>query len=573
MSFELPITINDAIERIKRNNFLLPAIQREFVWSSDKIERLFDSLLKGYPISSFLFWKVETQISKSYKFYQFISEFRQRYKIHNEEFQIDGSNWFSAVLDGQQRLTSLYIGLLGSYAYKEPYRSWVNTEWSIPTRRLYLDIENLLEDQEDGRIYNFSFLKDEDTNKSDFYNKSWFRIGKILDLRNLATFNQFVTDNKLSKKSIETLARLQEVIHSDKLIQFYEEKEQNLDKALNIFIRINSGGEPLNFSDLLMSIAVANWEKKDARKEIHLLVDNILESGFYIDKDFILKTFLVLHSRDIRFKVTNFSKENAKEFESEWEKIRNAIISVFDLVKTFGFNDYTLTSKNALIPIIYYVYYRNIYQDFHKKSEYKNDRSIIKKWLHIVLVKRIFGSQSDAIITQIRKAFTTDIEKSFFDTSITEFPSEQIFKNIKRDISIGDDYLDELLKTQKDDKYAFSILALLYPALDYKNNDFHKDHLHPESKYDLLSDENKNKYGWEIYNSIYNLQMLDANENMSKQDKNLSDWVTLEIKNKERLSFLNNHLIPDVNFDLTNFDEFITKRKEILKTKLKVILN
>jgi len=573
MSFELPITINDAIERIKRNNFLLPAIQREFVWSSDKIERLFDSLLKGYPISSFLFWKVETQISKSYKFYQFISEFRQRYKIHNEEFQIDGSNWFSAVLDGQQRLTSLYIGLLGSYAYKEPYRSWVNTEWSIPTRRLYLDIENLLEDQEDGRIYNFSFLKDEDTNKSDFYNKSWFRIGKILDLRNLATFNQFVTDNKLSKKSIETLARLQEVIHSDKLIQFYEEKEQNLDKALNIFIRINSGGEPLNFSDLLMSIAVANWEKKDARKEIHLLVDNILESGFYIDKDFILKTFLVLHSRDIRFKVTNFSKENAKEFESEWEKIRNAIISVFDLVKTFGFNDYTLTSKNALIPIIYYVYYRNIYQDFHKKSEYKNDRSIIKKWLHIVLVKRIFGSQSDAIITQIRKAFTTDIEKSLFDTSITEFPSEQIFKNIKRDISIGDDYLDELLKTQKDDKYAFSILALLYPALDYKNNDFHKDHLHPESKYDLLSDENKNKYGWEIYNSIYNLQMLDANENMSKQDKNLSDWVTMEIKNKERLSFLNNHLIPDVNFDLTNFDEFITKRKEILKTKLKVILN
>lgn len=573
MSFELPITINDAIERIKRNNFLLPAIQREFVWKSDKIERLFDSLLKGYPISSFLFWKVETQISKSYKFYQFISEFRERFKIHNEEFQIDGSNWFSAVLDGQQRLTSLYIGLLGSFAYKEPYRSWVNTEWSIPTRRLYLDIENLLEDQEDGRIYNFSFLKDEDTKKSDFYNKSWFRVGKILDLRNLATFNQFVTDNKLSTKSIETLARLQEVIHSDKLINYYEEKEQNLDKALNIFIRINSGGEPLNFSDLLMSIAVANWEKKNARKEIHLLVDNIRESGFSIDKDFILKTFLVLHSKDIRFKVTNFSKENAKEFESEWENIRNAIISIFDLVKIFGFNDYTLTSKNALIPIIYYVYYRNIYQDFHKKSEYKIDRSIINKWLHIVLVKRIFGSQSDAIITQIRKAFTTDIDKSFFDASIAEFPSENIFKNIKRDISIGDEYLDELLKTQKDDKYAFSILALLYPALDYKNNDFHKDHLHPESKYEQLSDENKIKYGWEVYNSIYNLQMLDANENMSKQDKNLSDWVTMEIKNKERLSFLNNHLIPDVNFELSNFDEFITKRKEILKTKLKSILN
>ena len=78
------------------------------------------------------------------------------------------------------------------------------------------------------------------------------------------------------------------------VINYFLEKEQDLDKALNIFIRINSGGEPLNFSDLIMSIAVANWENNDARQVIHSLVDNIRDKGFLISKDFILKVFFVI---------------------------------------------------------------------------------------------------------------------------------------------------------------------------------------------------------------------------------------------------------------------------------------
>jgi len=315
MSFQTPITIAESVENIENNKFLLPAIQREFVWSSSKIEWLFDSLMRNYPISSFLFWNVEGASINGYKFYKFINEYRERYKSHNEEISTDGMGSFNAILDGQQRLTSLYIGLKGSYAYKEYRRRWENTEWSIPTRRLYLNILSTLEEQEDGRIYEFSFLQDSNTSQVDIFNNSWFRVGKILELKNISKFNKYVTDNGLSEFSIDILARLQEVIHSDRVINFYLEKEQNLDKALNIFIRINSGGEPLDFSDLLMSIAVANWTQKDARKEIHKLVDIVRDKGFSISKDLILKTFLVLYSKDIKFRVTNFSKDNAKEFE------------------------------------------------------------------------------------------------------------------------------------------------------------------------------------------------------------------------------------------------------------------
>ena len=150
MGFESPITIKEVVENIENNKFLLPAIQREFVWSPEQIEWLFDSLMKGYPISSFLFWKVEGETKKEHKFYKFLSVYRERYETHNQEIT-DGLSDFFAVLDGQQRLTSLYIGLKGSYAYKLPRKRWENTEENIPTRHLYLNITKKLIDTEDGR--------------------------------------------------------------------------------------------------------------------------------------------------------------------------------------------------------------------------------------------------------------------------------------------------------------------------------------------------------------------------------------------------------------------------------------
>ncbi|PZU82230.1 MAG: DUF262 domain-containing protein [Chryseobacterium sp.] len=575
MSFQIPITISESISKIENNQFLLPAIQREFIWTNSKIEWLFDSIMRNYPISSFLFWKVEETTSKGYRFYKFINEYRERYKTHNEEISTNGINSFNAVLDGQQRLTSLYIGLKGSYAYKEYRRKWEDTEWSIPTRHLYLNISNELKDEEDGRIYEFRFLEKDETSELDIYKtetEEWFKVGSILNYSLDETFDNFVEEfsNPFSRKAIRQLRR---VIIEKPIINYFLESDQSLDKALNIFIRINSGGEPLNFSDLVMSIAVANWTKKDARKEIHKLVDTIRDKGFSISKDLILKTFLYLYSRDIKFRVTNFSKENAKDFENEWEKIRDSIISTFDLIKTFGFTDFTLTSKNAVIPIIYYLYHKNIFRDYSTKTEFKQDRDLVKRWLHIVLIKRVFGGTSDSILSQIRRTFTDNINELKIKPEINSFPVDSIFNFIRKDLSIGDDFIQEILFTQIDNQYSFSILSLLYPELDYKNNNFLKDHIHPAFQYNDLSDLDKETLGWQTYNSIYNLQMLDANENMSKNNKTLENWVTKETNEENRNQFLKAHLIPDINLDLENFSQFIEKRKEILMTKLRDILN
>ena len=587
MSFQAPITIAEALKNIEQRRYLLPAIQREFVWPSEKIEWLFDSLMRGYPISSFLFWNVEDRKKAGYKFYEFLREFRQRYQIHNEEANPSGGGNFIAVLDGQQRLTSLYVGLRGSYAYKEPRRNWVDNEWSIPTRRLYLNVTRKLEDQEDDREYEFSFLKDSDTEQADIYDDAnehrWFRVGKINDLKNFAAFSRYMKEANLTEIASEMLARLQEAVFTDLVINFFLEKQQDLHKALNIFIRINSGGEPLDFSDLIMSIAVANWEKKDARKEIHKLVDQVQESGFSISKDFVFKSYLYLFSQDIRFRVTNFSTENAHNFEQDWEKIRDAVQATFKLIRSFGYVDYTLASKNAAIPILFYLYHRGIYREFETSVRYKKDREIIQKWLHIVMLKRVFGTGgADATLGQIRRALTKDVTaKVKLKPEIAEFPADAINTQIRRDLSVGEEFIQELLITQKDDRYAFSILALLAPHLDYRNNDFHKDHLHPISAFDWvtvhtmkLSDEARPRFeSAEWNNSIINLQMLDGNENKSKQDRSLKDWFKIEAKKKDPDLLRERCLIPaGASLEFKDFSDFAEKRRALLAEKLMKIL-
>ena len=158
--FQNPITIKEAINNIYSRKYLLPAIQRKFTWSSSQIEMLFDSVLRGYPINSFMFWKISDEdIKTSYKFYQFIQAYREFYMENNLDIDTTGVNDFEAVIDGQQRLTSLYIGLKGTYAFKMPRKWWRDDEENLPTRKLYLNLEEPVNQQYDNqKMYDFRFL-------------------------------------------------------------------------------------------------------------------------------------------------------------------------------------------------------------------------------------------------------------------------------------------------------------------------------------------------------------------------------------------------------------------------------
>lgn len=202
-----------------------------------------------------------------------------------------------------------------------------------------------------------------------------------------------------------------------------------------------------------------------------------------------------------------------------------------------------------------------------------------------MLIKQIFGGQADQILSNIRNVFTNDITKQAIKQDITIFPHLKIQDKLKgttKDMSVDDEFIDNMLKNQKDDSLSFSILALLYPNLDYKNGNFHKDHLHPASYFrpkslqerGISSDKFSTYTDSQNWNSILNLQLLEMNENASKQDVSLSEWIKAESK-KQKISiekFCENHLIPPI-LDFSMFPEFINKRRILLKDKLKQIIN
>jgi uncharacterized protein with ParB-like and HNH nuclease domain len=252
---------------------------------------------------------------------------------------------------------------------------------------------------------------------------------------------------------------LYEVIHKNKSINFFLERGESLDKVLNIFIRVNSGGTQLSYSDLLLSIATAQWKEKDAREEITSFVDeiNAIGDGFNINKDLVLKSCLVLSGfKDIAFKVDNFNQENMLIIEKQWDDITKSIKSAIVLLSGLGYHRETLTSNNALIPIAGYLYRIGSPENFAESAKYQNDRQKIFKWLVMVLLKRTFSGQPDNVLRPIREAI---------NASEDGFPLLEIMNKLKggtKAISFDDDEIDNLLYYQYAQAYTYSALAFIY---------------------------------------------------------------------------------------------------------------
>ena len=177
------------------------------------------------------------------------------------------------------------------------------------------------------------------------------------------------------------------------------------------------------------------------------------------------------------------------------------------------------------------------------------------------LLLRSFNSDSRLNISH--KAFTDDMSQTYIKDYITLFPHAEISSSIKQMRELTDDYIDNhMLSIHKDNSYAFALLSLIYSHLDYRNT-FHKDHIHP---YALCSEAGLD---WNQYDTILNLQMLDANENMSKNCKPLAEWVEQETTDETRALFLKNHYIPDIDLDISNFEEFIKQRRLLLHKRIR----
>ncbi len=483
-----------------------------------KIEQLFDSILRGYPIGSFLFWKLQKEdIAKSdeqdekklnFQLYQFITNYDER-KPHNEKIYIEqiSRDELCIVLDGQQRLTSLYIGLKGTRTLKKKGARSDNPN-AYEEKRLYLNLKHQpnMDNPEDN--YQFEFHAKASTNDK---NNFWFKVGDILELESVWNYAK---DHGIEGNALNLLEKLKDAFHIKQLISFFEEKEKNLNKVLNIFIRVNSGGVKLSYSDLLMSILTASFSS-DIREKMNELVDALKDKGFpNVEQDQVLKTCLLLIGKDTTFELKNFNKNNVKEIEENWEKITESIYDAAKLLETFGYVKY-LGSAYILSTLAYFY--------FLKQKMDKNDEEQALKFVRNAQITGYFGGSTDTKLNIIAH--------SIKEARAFEAFNHNLAKHQTCPLKITNDAIEDMVFF---DRYSrvFPVLQILCPNLNYKTTTFHIDHIYPKSKF-KKENEKLDKDFYDCGNHLYNLQLLEGTENSAKKDKDPEVWFKEEYKNEQ----------------------------------------
>lgn len=567
------MSIRKVIRLINSDKMFLPAIQRKYVWDENRIIKLFDSIMLGYPIGTFLFWEINknTANNMNYSFYKFINNYHERDNFVNPlvamPIEMEYDTFFS-VLDGQQRLTSLYIALQGSLSLKK-YKAWATNDDAYIKKELYFNIEKepIYNDEEEieedenanSLTYEFKFLTEDEALKD----KRWFKVKNILKYETLTDLVVFLKNGNYPIVAYSNLSKLFDVLTKDdnsSPINYFDiPTECSMNDVLKVFVRVNSGGIILSKTDLLFSTIVSYWDK--GREKVEELIKEINNQGqkFKFSNDFIMRTCLCVLDFPISLKPETFTKANVEKIKTNWTNISKSIKDTVKLIVDFGFCHENLVSYNAVIPIIYYLYKNGKIDDDTKEE--------LKKYLIIAETKQIFGVASNQAISSVRNEMNKAIQKK--EKFKMEILSE-VSLAVDRNFLINDEYLETLFKYDKG-PYTFMILTLLYPNIivngTYK---FHQDHMHPftgfaDNKLKAINiDEDTIRRWKKDRNKLANLQLLQSDENESKNRSPLIDWLQThqsEVK----------YLPENISYELKNFDEFYKERKKLLKNKLKEI--
>lgn len=582
MGYLPPLSIAETLRHIQKGELILPAIQREYVWRPNQIIALFDSIMRGYPIGGFLSWRVEPATVDQFRFYGFMRDFNEFSNRHNPTLDLPPGQAVRAVLDGQQRLTSLNVGLRGSYAFKNA-RAWSNNPDNYPTRRLHLNVMTEASDNEAGLRYDFRFLTDANVKEAATVGdpaRVWFPASKVFETDDLGDLWDLAGEAGLanSKSARNMLSQLWKAVHSTQSLYFYEEAEQDVERVLDIFIRVNSGGTVLSYSDLLLSIATAQWKDRDARAAIHGLVDtlNATGGGFNFSRDVVLKSGLVLAGvNDIAFKVKNFTADNMAKLDQQWDDISDSLKVAAGLLSDFGLSGATLSANSVLIPVAHYVHRRRLTQSYRTAPAETGDRFAMKSWvLRSLIMRGVWGSGLDSLLRDLRQAIDDDGADSF---PVTEIERRMAARG--KSLLFGAEQIEDILGLTYGSARSFAVLATLFPHVNTRNV-HHVDHVFPQA---LLSKGSLRDAGVErdaidaligAKDLLSNLQLLEGPENISKSDKTPARWAGEMFASDEALdAYKARNALPWLPESVTEFAQFSDERRTMLRTLLERTLN
>lgn len=548
------------------SNIILPAIQRKFVWQEEQICNLFESIMEGYPIGTFLTWEITgEQINKkgAIGFYEFIKNYSEYDRKYNDLLRNPSNEKkYLAILDGQQRIQSLLIGLRGTYATHLPNKSYNKIE-SFPQKKLYLNLKKVYSDIDEKEKYVFRFFESY-TIENDKEN-NWFEVGKIISLNDEKMRREFLKENysfnneEEKEDALIILARLNTCINDRNLLGCYIiDKNRDIDSVLDIFVKINSGGTPLSKPDLLFSTIIAKWP--EAREELDAFIKNInicddLSKRFRFNIDFLIRTIMYIFDISVTLNIKNFNSLDIELLKINWEKIKLSIIKTKNLLLEFGFENNNIVSYNAIMPIIYYIYNNGNIKDELVKSE-------IKKYFIIAQLKNLYGTASNSTLTETRKALKG---QPIFNMNLLK--DIKLVGNRSYTIEDENEILHWIDTYKKGSPYTFMILSIIDP--DFKSyRPIDEDHLYPESVLRKIQELKPYK------DCLANINLLQEKENRKdKNDKLFDEYIKdliKEGKDPDKIIKCLPKLDSELrDYSIENFKIFYDKRRQLIFEKLK----
>lgn len=539
-------------EREINGGFWLPNIQRPFVWKEEQIERLFDSIMREYPISTLLVWRTKERI----KHRKFIDTYRSSQHL-SDYFVPDNEHVKNLVLDGQQRSQSLYIGLRGSFEGRELYFDVLSGDPVAP----------------DDIRFHFRFLSNPVW--------PWVKLKDLIHALERDRPNKVVaklqqaapaplTDGQRERLHDNVDIVWREFAHDENIsyqeLDGVDSDAYRIDDVVEIFIRANSGGTKLGKSDLMFSMVAQSWIEAD--ENLEELLDTLNQSGYAFERDFVLKSSLVMLGHGAKYDVAKFRNPTIRdEFVSKWQELSEAIRAVRDFLygKTFLRSDKAVPSYLGLIPLIYFRYRFPAQWALAAGKE---------QYVLRTMLTGAFSGTPDNLIDRCVKAIQ---ERGSFDLS-------EMFQIIRDDGRSLEVTPNTILGTRYGKALSHLVFNLWYRDFDYEpaleDNLPQQDHIFPqwalkaEKKINPQTGRFAMKYDANTRDQIANLALLTAKENgfSGKSGQLPASWLPEQVKNDPH--FLDRHLIPadPELWKIENFEKFIEARRALILDKFKPYL-
>lgn len=524
--------IYDVVKDIKDDRYRLPSIQRSFVWEEERICKLMDSLMNDYPIGSFLVWKPKPEESDlTIRTRKFIQSYKTGERLISEEEVLDSLPYL--VLDGQQRLQSLFLAFFGKYNGKS----------------LYFKVDSNPNDEENDLRYHFRFMNI-DQAKKDLH---WLKLNEVINLsiEEISEYvdNTFEDDDEEIKKVIKkNLSRFIRIFNMDEKISIQDVKEDlPYNDVLEVFVRVNSGGIVLTKSDLLFSTVILH--SPEMEKKFIEIIDELNGNGEYdFDTDFLIKTSFVLLDKGAKYDIKKLRDgEYIKMLEDNFENIRRALISTIQFLKTDAkiLSKRFLKSDLALIPIVDF-----IYQQPHQQLP-EGQATKLRQYLYMSFFMRFYSYGPDGKLDMIHKK----IKEA---NPTTDFPVAEISKYIEERTGMAYVFSENMLY---DLDLVLNIIQDGVSEIPKKRGwSLERDHIFPRS---ILEDKN---FPEDLIDSVGNLRYINKTRNILKSNDMPEENTEFYGSNDSTIK----ELFMEARSNLTEetFKNFIQKRKELITSKV-----